>query len=101
MSQNPQPTGQPPVPPLPQQPPGTLGYANAPPRTDLYTIATRQKAIMYCILGYLGCGVLSMVTPFPIKAIFSLANTGDVHVFPNGTGVIMDKSKNVAGHVGF
>jgi hypothetical protein len=87
MSQNPQSMNQPPMPPLPPQtPPGMLGYAPPPARTDLRTIAVRQKAVMYCILGYFGCGVLSMVTPMPIKVIFSLGLlasmvTGAVFVF--------------------
>jgi hypothetical protein len=60
----------PPVPPMqpmppyaPQQPgyapqqvgyaPQQLGYAPPPPRTDLRTIAVRQRVIMWCILAYI------------------------------------------------
>jgi hypothetical protein len=37
----------------------------------------------------------------PFKAEIKLTNTGDVHLFPKGTLVIMDKNRKLVGHVGF
>ena len=37
----------------------------------------------------------------PLKANIRITNTGDVHLFPKGTLVIMDKKQKLVGHVGF
>jgi hypothetical protein len=37
----------------------------------------------------------------PLKADVKLTNTGDVHLFPKGTLVIMDRKRKVVGHAGF
>ena len=55
------------------QPP--LGYA-APPMgggVDLNTIATRQRTIMYCILGYVLLFVAQFAVPGPVRMLFGLA----------------------------
>lgn len=79
----------------------TLGYAPPVPRNDLRTIALRQKAIMYCILGYVVCGILNFVLPFPVNAIAGLGVlaamiAGAVFVFmlslalySTGTGIVL------------
>lgn len=91
----------PPLPPQIQSAPPMLDYATPVGRTDLRTVALRQKAIMYCILGYLACAILQMVAPFPLNLMFSLAVlaaavTGAVFVFmlcfaiySTGTAVVL------------
>ncbi|MBN2576684.1 MAG: hypothetical protein JXP73_19115, partial [Deltaproteobacteria bacterium] len=37
----------------------------------------------------------------PLKADVKIANSGDVHLFPKGTLVIMDRKRRLVGHVGF
>jgi len=37
----------------------------------------------------------------PLKADIKISNAGDVHLFPKGTLVIMDRKRKLAGHVGF
>jgi hypothetical protein len=37
----------------------------------------------------------------PLKADIKISNTGDVHLFPKGTLVLMDRKRRMAGHVGF
>jgi hypothetical protein len=37
----------------------------------------------------------------PLKADVKISNTGDVHLFPKGTLVIMDRKRKLVGHVGF
>jgi hypothetical protein len=37
----------------------------------------------------------------PFKADIKLTNSGDVHLFPKGTLVIMDQKRKLIGHVGF
>ncbi|HZZ45124.1 MAG TPA: hypothetical protein VFE58_19465 [Tepidisphaeraceae bacterium] len=44
-----------------------------PARDDLYEIAMRQRAVMYCILGQIICWILLAVAPGPFKIIFALA----------------------------
>ena len=62
-----------------------LNYA-PPARNDLRQIAVRQKAIMYCILGYIVFFVLGFVLPEELRVIAGLgviaaAITGAVFVF--------------------
>lgn len=49
-------------------PPPTLGYAPPPPtaagaRADLHTIASRQRALMLCILAYIGLVIAQFALP--------------------------------------
>ena len=37
----------------------------------------------------------------PLKAEVKLTNSGDVHLFPKGTLVLMDRKRKLIGHVGF
>ena len=37
----------------------------------------------------------------PLKADIKITNTGDVHLFPKGTLVLMDRKRKLVGHVGF
>jgi hypothetical protein len=37
----------------------------------------------------------------PLKANIKITNAGDVHLFPKGTLVIMDRKRKLVGHVGF
>jgi hypothetical protein len=37
----------------------------------------------------------------PLKAAIKITNSGDVHLFPKGTLVIMDRKRKLVGHVGF
>jgi len=61
-----------PVPP-PSGHPGMLNYAQpVSPRSDLRSIATRQRAIMFCILGYIGCVVLQLTLPPPINLMIAV-----------------------------
>ena len=90
----------PPVPP--ELPPRPLNYAPPPVAgVDLRAIATRQKAIMYCILGYLALVVLQFAFPPDYRLIVGLAAaavsiTAAVFVFMlalslynTGTGVVL------------
>lgn len=96
----------PPLPPLEPQDPGTysapLNYATPmPARADLREIAVRQKAIQFCILGYIGFAILAFTLPQPLKAIAGLgiiasAITGAVFVFmlaiavySSGLGIVL------------
>jgi hypothetical protein len=67
---------------VPSQP-QALNYAPPPARSDIRTIASRQKVLMYCILGYLaliGVRVAVMVNgtglPVGASAMLSLAALG-------------------------
>lgn len=94
------------LPPLePQNPggyPAPLNYARPmPPRTDLREIASRQKAIQFCILGYIACAILVYALPRPINGFAALgviasAVAGAVFVFllalslySTGVGVVL------------
>jgi hypothetical protein len=64
------------LPPLEPQFPGStptpLNYARPLPvhkRTDLRQIAVRQKAIQFCILGYLVSVVLLFILPRPLRVL--------------------------------
>jgi hypothetical protein len=37
----------------------------------------------------------------PLKADIKISNSGDVHLFPKGTLVLMDRKRKLVGHVGF
>jgi hypothetical protein len=66
----------PPIPPS-SQPPGTLNYGQPPPRRgDIREIAVRQKAIMFCILAYIGALVLSLALPQELKWVAGIAMLG-------------------------
>ncbi|MDB5297180.1 MAG: hypothetical protein JWO31_3163 [Phycisphaerales bacterium] len=58
-----------------QIPPPPLGYAtpSAAPRADLRTIAQRQRALMFCILGYLALVVARFVLPPSLSILLALA----------------------------
>lgn len=56
----------------PSQPPSTLNYA-APPSLNLRQVASRQRAIMYCLLGYIASYVLTIAVPSPLNLVFALA----------------------------
>jgi hypothetical protein len=80
----PSPQATPPHPPLGYAQP--LGYAPPPPRNDLRTIAMQQKAIMYCILGYIVFVILQIALPFPLNlmatfGVLAAMITGAVFVF--------------------
>ncbi len=89
----PNPPGTPPPNIAPPPPPLLLNYPTpaplnyAPPaRNDLRQIAVRQKAIMYCILGYIGFFILLFVLPEEFRLVAGLgviaaAITGAVFVF--------------------
>ncbi len=57
--------------PTPIHQPVPLGYA-PPPRNDLRQIAMRQKAVMWCILGYLAAVVLQAVLSPEIAVLGAL-----------------------------
>jgi hypothetical protein len=67
--------------------PNQLNYATPSGRmVDLRTIAMRQKAIMFCILGYLALVVLQFVVPPEVRLVlallaFGVSVTGAVFVF--------------------
>lgn len=79
------------LPPLEPQTPGShsapLNYATPmAARRDLREIAIRQKAIQFCILGYIASAILFYTLPQPLKVIAGLgiigsAITGAVFVF--------------------
>jgi hypothetical protein len=52
-----------------------LNYA-PPPSTNLRQVASRQRAIMLCILGYIAAYVLMFLTPSPINLVFAVAVIG-------------------------
>jgi hypothetical protein len=58
-----------------QNPSGTLNYA-PPPSTNLRQVASRQRAIMLCILGYIVAYVLIFVSPPALKIVFALVVLG-------------------------
>ena len=67
-------------PPPGQYPPGQLspqqlGYATpeAGPRADIRQIAQRQRALMFCILGYLGLVVVQFAFPPELRMFLGLA----------------------------
>ena len=71
------------IPPRPQA--ATLNYAPPGPN-DLRKIAIRQRAIMFCILAYFGCGLSSFILPAQLRPFCGLglvaaALTGMVFVF--------------------
>src|SRR5215213_6153222 len=76
----PQPPHAPPT-PFPAQHTGaypvqSLNYAPPPAGVDLRTIAVRQRAIMYCILGYIAMVVAQFVVPPELQfvpALFAIA----------------------------
>jgi hypothetical protein len=53
-------------------PPNQLNYA-VPQRNDLRGIATRQRAIMFCILAYIVLIVVRFVVPPPLLLVIGLA----------------------------
>jgi hypothetical protein len=53
-------------------PPNPLNYA-VPQRNDLREIATRQRAIMFCILAYIVLIVVRFVVPPPLVLVIGLA----------------------------
>lgn len=79
------------LPPLEPQNPGShptpLGYARPMPQgVRLREIASRQKAIQFCILGYIVCVILGVALPRPVNAfaglgILASGITGAVFVF--------------------
>lgn len=67
-----------PPPPHPYPPPlQPLNYA-PPARNDLREIAKRQRAIMICILIYLGAGIGQFILPPEVRPIVALAIFGVV-----------------------
>lgn len=84
----------PPIPPTPPQQanyaptvPPQLNYATPMPRNDLRVIALRQKAIMYCILGYIAVVIGQFVLPPQLRLFvvlpvaIGIAVTAAVFVF--------------------
>lgn len=71
------------MPPTVQQ----LSYAPPPPGRNLRKVATYQRGIIFCILGYMVAAVLSFVVPVPAVRIvlsllaFGISVTGAVFVF--------------------
>ncbi|MDB5357434.1 MAG: hypothetical protein JWN24_3887 [Phycisphaerales bacterium] len=57
---------------LPPPVPTPLNYAPPPPRNDLRVIAVRQKAIMYCILGYVVLIIGQFALPAEVRIIATL-----------------------------
>lgn len=53
-------------------PPNPLNYA-VPQRNDLREIATRQRALMFCILAYIVLIVVRFVVPPPLLLVIGLA----------------------------
>jgi hypothetical protein len=45
-------------------------------RNDLREIATRQRGIIFCIMGYILCAALQFAVPPPLKIICALAAFG-------------------------
>jgi hypothetical protein len=47
-------------------------------RSELRSIATYQKAIMFCILGYFGAGIAAMASPaiLPVRLLIGLCAVG-------------------------
>ena len=84
----PQPPYAPPA-PFPAQATGpypaqSLNYAPPPVGVDLRTIAVRQRAIMYCILGYIAMVVAQFVVPPQLQivpALFAIAMSLTAAVF--------------------
>src|SRR5882724_8114189 len=69
----------------PGLPPQPLNYAQ-PKRNDLREIATRQRILMFCILGYIAVFVLQFVLPPPLRIVLGLLAlvvviTATVYVF--------------------
>lgn len=46
-------------------------------------------------------GIAPPTASQPLKANIKITNSGDVHLFPKGTLVIMDRKRKLVGHVGF
>ncbi len=69
------------IPSAPAQP-VPLGYA-APPPTKLLTIAARQKAIIWCILGYFALVPAALFMPRAVAnlLLLGIGLTGAVFVF--------------------
>ena len=63
-----------PVPPPPPPPP--LDYARPAARNDIREIAVRQKAIMFCILGYILAVLLQFVLPPELRIILAIVAIG-------------------------
>jgi hypothetical protein len=84
-----------------QIPPPVLNYAPPPPRNDLRVIATRQRAIMFCILGYIIAIIGQFALPPEMRFIvgiiaIGLSITASVFVFmlaialySTGTGIVL------------
>jgi hypothetical protein len=53
-----------------------LNYATPAPRNDLREIAVRQKAIMFCILGYITLVVLRFVLPPEVYLVLVVVAIG-------------------------
>jgi uncharacterized membrane protein len=79
-----------------------LEYAQPQPhRKDLREIATRQRAIMYCILGYIVFAILQFAVPAPFGLIFTLLAVGSsitgavfvfmlaIAIYNTGVGVVL------------
>lgn len=60
----------------PAVPPPTLGYATPAPRNDLRDIAVRQKALMFCILGYVCAVLLQFLLPPELRFILAIVAVG-------------------------
>jgi hypothetical protein len=86
---------------LPPPVPTPLNYAPPPPRNDLRVIAVRQKAIMYCILGYIVLIIGQFALPAEVR-IFATLLAGCVSitaavfvfmlalaVYNTGTGIVL------------
>ena len=68
----PVPPNQPPSGPFPPQPPQTLSYGTSA-RSDLKEIASRQRAIMLCILAYIVAVICQFALPPELRPILGLA----------------------------
>ncbi|MDB5329137.1 MAG: hypothetical protein JWP03_288 [Phycisphaerales bacterium] len=86
---------------LPPLMPTPLNYAAPPPRNDLRNIAVRQKAIMYCILGYVALIVGQFALPPELRIIVALLAMGvsitaavfvfmlAISVYNTGIGIVL------------
>jgi hypothetical protein len=65
-----------------------LNYATPVPRNDLRVIAVRQKAIMYCILGYIVAVICQFAVP-PALRLFVVAPIGLAAIITGSVFVFM------------
>ncbi len=63
--------------PPPLMPP-MLNYAAPAPRNDLRYIATRQRTIMVCILGYVVAGICQFALPPQLRLIVAFIALGAI-----------------------